>query len=312
MRLGASSAYFTGNGRSDQVTFRIMTTALTDTAPYRKLVDDLKALLEKGRAEAEAEVNRIRVETYWKMGKRILEMKEAADPTEERQLISSLSEGLGLDTSLLYRVLQLYRTWPDELPTMEEATQLSWAHYVELLSVKDRRERDFYFNIASLEEWSRDTLRKAIQKDFYTLEKSPKKLKSGVPTLERGDDPLHIYKAVVERVVDGDTLLVRIDLGFEVWVNQRIRFRGINTAELIKDGVKTGKAPDRADQAKAFVEERLKDIEFIVIKTYKTDMYGRYVADVFYHPTIKKKEEVYEKGFFLNTDLLAEGLADAV
>lgn len=27
--------------------------------------------------------------------------------------------------------------------------------------------------------------------------------------LERGGDPLHIYKAVVEKVVDGDTLLVR-------------------------------------------------------------------------------------------------------
>jgi hypothetical protein len=55
-------------------------------------------------------------------------------------------------------------------------------------------------------------------------------------------------------------------------------------------------------------------------------MYGRYVADVFYHPTInpstllrvdaersrsiKKKEEVYEKGFFLNLELLVEGLAD--
>lgn len=289
-----------------------MTTALTDTPPYRKLVEDLKGLLEKGRAEAEAEVNRIRVETYWKMGKRIAEMKEAADPAEEGQLISTISDDLALDTSLLYRILQLYRTWPDELPTMEEATQLSWAHYVELLSVKEKKERDFYFKTASLEEWSRDTLRKAIQKDFYNLQKSPKKLKSGKATLERGGDPLYTYKAIVEKVVDGDTLAVRIDLGFNVWVSQRIRFRGINTAELAKDGIKTGKAPDRADQAKNFVEGRLKDIEFVVIKTYKTDIYGRYVADLFYHPTIKRKEEVYKEGFFLNVQLLTEGLADVV
>ena len=45
---------------------------------------------------------------------------------------------------------------------------------------------------------------------------------------------------------------------------------------------------------------------------YKTDMYGRYVADIFYHPTIKKKEDVYDEGFFLNAELLAEGLADAM
>ena len=59
------------------------------------------------------------------------------------------------------------------------------------------------------------------------------------------------------------------------------------------------------------MEDHLKGIEFVVIKTYKTDMYGRYVADVFYHPTIKKMEEVFEKGFFLNRQLLAEGFADS-
>ena len=60
------------------------------------------------------------------------------------------------------------------------------------------------------------------------------------------------------------------------------------------------------------MEERLKEIKFMVIKTYKTDMYGRYVVDVFYHPTIKKMEGVYEKGFFLNMELLSEGLADVM
>ena len=46
------------------------------------------------------------------------------------------------------------------------------------------------------------------------------------------------------------------------------------------------------------------------VKIYKTDMYGRFVADVFYHPIIKKKEEIAEKGFFLNTQLLDATLAD--
>lgn len=283
---------------------------LVETESYQNLLSDLKELIEKGQQAALNAVNEIRVSTYWQMGKRMAELKELTDPEQASRLTAKLSEDLKLDQTLLYRILQFYRNWPDEIPKPEAARQLSWAHYTELLSVKDEKERDFYFRQAATEEWSRDTLRKAIQKDYYTLQKSPKKLKPGQTTLERGSDPLHIYKAVVERIVDGDTLLVRIDLGFEVWVNQRIRFRGINTAELVKDGIKTGKAPDRADQAKAFVEERLKDIEFVVIKTYKTDMYGRYVADVFYHPTIKKKEEVYEKGFFLNAELLAEELAD--
>ena len=287
---------------------------LVETQSYNQLIGDLKSLIVKGQQAALNAINEIKVSTYWEMGKRMLELKELSDPDQASGLVPRLAEDLGLDPTLIYRIMQFYRLWPNEVPKpkIEEAPQLSWTHYVELLSIKDDKEREFYFQQAAMEEWSRDTLRKAIQKDFFTMQKSPKKLKAGEPVLERGGDPLHIYKAVVERAVDGDTLLVRIDLGFEVWINQRIRFRGINTAELIHNGVKAGKVPDRADQAKAFVEERLKGIEFVVIKTYKTDMYGRYVADVFYHPTIKKKEDVYEKGFFLNAELLAEGLADVM
>ena len=39
------------------------------------------------------------------------------------------------------------------------------------------------------------------------------------------------YNAEVLRVVDGDTLDARIDLGFDVHVNKRIRLMGIDTWE---------------------------------------------------------------------------------
>jgi endonuclease YncB( thermonuclease family) len=148
-----------------------------------------------------------------------------------------------------------------------------------MLSIKDGKERDYYFKQASTAGWSRDSLRKAIEKDLFTVSRERKKLPPGTPTLERPDNPLHVYKAIVEKVVDGDTLLVRVDLGFDVWVNQRTRFRGINTAEIIRNGIPAGDTPDRAEQAKLFVEEKLKGIDFVVLKSYKTDIYGRYVVD---------------------------------
>ncbi len=288
-----------------------MPTALTETQSYQDLVTDLKELILSGQKSAVSAVNEIKVTTYWKMGQRMTRLRELADPAQSSQLTTQLAEDLQLDQTVLYRILQFHRFWPKRIPRVEGYGQLSWAHYVELLSVKDPKQRDFYLKTSAQEEWSRDTLRKAIQKDYYHLHKIPK-LPPGRKTLERGTDPLNIYKAVVEKVVDGDTLLVRIDLGFEVWINQRLRLRGINTAEQVKHGVKTKKTPDRADQAKAFVEDKLKGIPFIVIKTYKTDMYGRYVADVFYHPTLKEKEKIYTKGFFLNAQLLSEDLADPV
>jgi len=251
------------------------------------------------------------VELSFQISTRFGISSELADPNQESSLMSRLSEDLKMDLPLLYRIKQFSQLWPDEVPVLEGHPTLSWSHFVEMISIKDPKERDYYFKEASTEGWSRDTLRKAIEKDLFKVSKQ-KQLPAGQPGLERPDNPLHVYKAIVEKVVDGDTLLVRIDLGFEVWVNQRTRFRGINTAEIIRNGVPAGDVPDRAEQAKQFVEEKLKGVEFVVIKTYKTDMYGRYVSDIFYHPTIKKKEEVYEKGFFLNSELLAEELADLV
>ena len=287
-----------------------MTTTLT-AKKYEKLISDLSAILNKGRQAALSAVNQIKLETYWKMGERLAEAQELADPDQESSLMSRLSEDLDVDLPLLYRIKQFFHLWPDGVPVVEGSPTLSWSHFVEILSIKDSKERDYYLEEASTEGWSRDTLRKAIEKDLFTVSQEAKQLPAGQPPiLDRPVKALHVYRGIVEKIVDGDTLLVRIDLGFDVWVNQRTRFRGINTAEIIRNGIPVGDLPDRAEQAKAFVEEKLKGIEYLVVKTYKTDLYGRYVSDIFYHPTIKKMEDVFEKGFFLNAELLAQGLAD--
>jgi endonuclease YncB( thermonuclease family) len=61
-------------------------------------------------------------------------------------------------------------------------------------------------------------------------------------------DRLYTYGARVVRVVGGDTLLVKIDLGFHMQSTQRLRLRGINTPEL---------STQAGVQAKAFVTEQL-------------------------------------------------------
>ncbi len=42
---------------------------------------------------------------------------------------------------------------------------------------------------------------------------------------------MHEYKAIVRRVVDGDTMDVTLDLGFDILYNNRIRLLGIDTPE---------------------------------------------------------------------------------
>lgn len=111
---------------------------------------------------------------------------------------------------------------------------------------------------------------------------------------------LYTYAAIVERVIDGDTLLVNVDCGFGIWIRQRLRLRGID-------------APERrtvaGDRAHLWVSEQLADCSFIVIKTYKTDKYDRYLADVFYQPGEGQPAQVASQAPCLNTALLTQGLA---
>ncbi|MCZ8237335.1 MAG: thermonuclease family protein [Leptospiraceae bacterium] len=111
---------------------------------------------------------------------------------------------------------------------------------------------------------------------------------------------LYTYKAYLERVVDGDTLLVHIDLGFGIFIQQRLRLRGLDTSEIdSNDGQK----------AKKFVESELKNTDFLILKTHGSDIYDRYLVDVFYLKDEWKAERVIEHGNFLNNRLVQEGLA---
>jgi endonuclease YncB( thermonuclease family) len=89
----------------------------------------------------------------------------------------------------------------------------------------------------------------------------------------RGASPesLFTYSATVEKVVDGDTLRVIVDLGFNVRTRQYIRLKGIDCPEM---DTPEGKA------AKRFVERALQGLEFITLKTVKSDKYDRYLGDV--------------------------------
>jgi len=63
---------------------------------------------------------------------------------------------------------------------------------------------------------------------------------------------MHEYSAKVERWVDGDTVDLDIDLGFDIRYNQRVRLYGINTPETRTRNLEEKK---KGLEAKAFVED---------------------------------------------------------
>ncbi|MBW1872026.1 MAG: thermonuclease family protein [Deltaproteobacteria bacterium] len=278
-----------------------MTTALKNNTEYVRLCEDLKSLIEKGRQRAIQAVNEVFVETNWQMGKRLGRVEEIQDRTSSAVFVRRLARDLDIDSSTIYRALQFYRTWPAGLPDDPDFLGLGWGTHIVLMPLKDPQARTFYMKKAAEENWSRADLRYAIRNDLYATRKTQKEIKG--KALARPVSGLHTYVAILERVIDGDTLLVRVDLGFDVWRVERIRLRGIDTPEL---------KASAGRKAKQFVEQVLSEIPFLVLRTHKTDRYARYVADVFYDKSLKKKSLVFEKGTFLNQELIESGHARRV
>ena len=50
------------------------------------------------------------------------------------------------------------------------------------------------------------------------------------------------YRAKVIRVIDGDTIDVLVDLGFDVWIKKRVRLFGIDTPEVRTKNLEEKKA----------------------------------------------------------------------
>ena len=75
------------------------------------------------------------------------------------------------------------------------------------------------------------------------------------------------------KVVDGDTIDVEIDLGFDISITQRIRLAGIDTPE--------SRTRDLAEkelglEVKELLKKKLEEAETIVIKTEKPDSTGKF------------------------------------
>lgn len=105
----------------------------------------------------------------------------------------------------------------------------------------------------------------------------------------------YLYNAFVYNVVDGDTIDVNIDLGFNINTNMRLRLNGIDTKET---NSKVLEERNLAQIAKVYVNNRIQGKQ-VLLKTYKPDKYGRYLADVFLE--IDKPS--------INSELISEGLA---
>ena len=88
---------------------------------------------------------------------------------------------------------------------------------------------------------------------------------------------LLIYNTKVIEVIDGDTFVGEVDLGFDVWITRHFRVYGIDTPEIFKP--KTDSERVMGVLAKDRACELLLDKE-VEVKLHGTEKYGRALVEV--------------------------------
>ena len=106
------------------------------------------------------------------------------------------------------------------------------------------------------------------------------------------------YVKKVSKVVDGDTIDVDIDLGFDISFSSRVRLAGIDTPE--------SRTTDKMEkalglEAKGYLKNEIESAKKIVIKTEKMDSsekYGRILGWVFLDDsTVSLNEKMIADGY---------------
>ena len=109
---------------------------------------------------------------------------------------------------------------------------------------------------------------------------------------------MYTYKAKLDRVIDGDTIDVNIDLGFDISVHKRIRLAGIDTPESRTRDLEEKK---RGLASKARLIELL-DKGDLVVESKDVGKYGRVLGVLHIYPKdldlpINVNDRLVEEGY---------------
>ena len=266
-------------------------------ARYASLLRDVQRLAKA----TDAELSQQKVIAFWNLGDRIQRERIAEHSGYHNSVLRDLARATHLSVrNLQYAVAfhRGYRRCPKDT--------LTWAHYRVLLDRPNADSRAHYRKLALDEQLSVRQLVHLIQQDQRSA------TATNTTPVPRPTLPSYLYAATVTNIIDGDTLDLRIDLGFHTERLGRFRLADIDCPELV-GAIHDSPSSDSAGRlARDFVYSRVMSAKTIVVKTQRTDLHGRYVAHLFYSATELSVDACFVEGTHLNNELVVEGHADTM
>jgi predicted nuclease of restriction endonuclease-like (RecB) superfamily len=127
---------------------------------------------ETARTNLSREVNTTMLNTYWQVGRTIVEREQNGNLKTQYgkklllELLKRLTKelGRGYSRSNIYNMREIYMQYPK---IQTASGKLSWSHYLELLSVQDRDARAFYEQECVNAKWSVEELKRQIASSLF-------------------------------------------------------------------------------------------------------------------------------------------------
>jgi len=290
---------------------------------YKVLVKNLKERLDKLDRLSNDDEDRVAIlNGFWITG------KDVDSYTRESGIsIQEIAIDIGAAAGSLQKHVRFYRQNPQGCKGEINGKPIGWSHYAAVLYIGNKRERDFYLAESAAKSWSSRELRRRIRNNYYEnrIEANASRVR-GRGALKEINQKLYTYSAEVLKVIDGDTLELNIDVGFQARMRHKVRLRGINCPE---------RKTKKGEEAKCFVEKELFGnilqtqehtntraqaktpvscapvtcAPLVVIRTYKSGKFGRYIVDIWYLHGESDKEVILSQGKLLNQVLLDNKLA---
>lgn len=149
-----------------------MATNLSENSKYNSLITTIGEVLEQGKAYVLQTVNQGIVQTYWAIGKHIVEFEQAGNEKAEygSDMLNRLSNdltaryGKGFSRANVFYIRKLYMTYP-KVQTLSKL--LSWSHFVELLKLDDPLERSFYQKECENAHWGVRELKRQMKSMLF-------------------------------------------------------------------------------------------------------------------------------------------------
>jgi micrococcal nuclease len=314
--------------------------AETISEPVLNLIEIIRSDINEGKNRAIQALENEKKQMFWTIGKHIKTflLQDSSRAVYGDTLFKTLSDNIAINLGDLHKSVKFYETYPQivhahaqlswthiksllTIPKNNIRVKYEQKIVKENLSTRDLKlllKKDNFITKADKIIINTDSESVNIPKLKIKREKpyqyhikeidGIKKIDLGFKTYilqrDRAIEPSSVkqytYKGKVIEIIDGDTLWVDIDLGFDVSVKRKLRLRDIDTPHVdTKDG----------QDSKSFVVSRLKPCKFVIVKTYWRDKFNRYLADIFYDASTQSLSKVAASGTFLNQELLDESLA---